>query len=459
MKVTLTLLGAVAEQMAIQFDQARPNEGAGYLFVRVGLSEFETRLIGREFWPIQDDELLEKLPHHLSIKSASYTRAFRHADETKQGFWFVHSHPKGFTSFSRADDATEPPLFESAHVRIENLIPHGSLVFPLGGSPIGRVWQKDGSVIPVNRIRVVGRRLTIYDAEIDSVEIPPFFDRQVRAFGPDVQKLLARLHVGVVGCGGTGSAVCQQLIRLGVGTLSIFDGQRFEGTNVNRVYGSLLSDDGAWKTNIVEREAASIGLGTVIKRYNGSIYQRDIARRLIEPDVLFGCTDEEYGRSILNDVSLRYGIPLFDMGVKIVSENGMIDTVVGRITTVQPGNACLLCRRRITPRRIAAEALRAVDPDKAKQLAAEGYAPELETPAPAVITFTSPVAAAAVNEFLHRLTGFMGPDRETTEVLHFFDQCDIGRNATAPEPTCKCAAPKVLGSGDVNPFLGMTWSL
>src|SRR5688500_10935071 len=48
--------------------------------------------------------------------------------------------------------------------------------------------------------------------------------------------VLGRLKVGVVGLGGTGSAVVEQLARLGVGELLLCDPQEFESTNVNRVY-------------------------------------------------------------------------------------------------------------------------------------------------------------------------------------------------------------------------------
>lgn len=456
---TLTVLGNVAEQMTAHFAQARPNEAAGYLFVRESRTAGEIRLIGREFWPVTGEDLLVQTPTRLSIRSLSYVRAFQHAEQTKQGFWFVHSHPENCTEFSGADDATEPALFASAYIRIEGAIPHGSLVFPERGAPFGRMWLGDGTTQLLDRIRLIGRRWRFYDRADGDETIPEFFNRQVRAFGPDMQKLLGKLHIGVVGCGGTGSAVCQQLIRLGVGRISVFDGQRFERSNVNRVYGSLLSDDGAWKVGIVEREAASIGLKTVIHRYPGSIYREQVARRLAEVDIIFGCTDDEYGRSILNEVALRYAIPLLDMGVKISSEHQKIESVIGRVTTVQPGHACLHCRGRITSKGIAADAFRAAQPAAADALAAEGYAPELGDPAPAVISFTTPVASMAVNEMLHRLTGFMGEDRETTEVIQFFDRGDIGHNATPADAGCKCSAPKVVGSGDQTSFLGLVWTL
>jgi proteasome lid subunit RPN8/RPN11 len=363
MQFTLTLTELIFQQVIEHLVAQGPNEAAGYLFVRVSRTPDETRLIGREYWPISNDELNERSPVALSIKSTSYTRALRHAHETRQAFWLVHSHPQGFESFSTADDETEAKLFPCAYVRIRpDVGPHGSLVFPTNGNPFGRVWLEDGSKQNLQRIRIIGRRFRFFSETKGDNSIPSFYDRQVRAFGPDVQKLLRDLHIGVVGCGGTGSAVCEQLIRLGIGRLTVFDGKTFAKSNVNRMYGSRVTDEGVPKVQLMERLAKDIGVGTEIQGYSEVVHHQSAAEKLREAEILFGCTDDELGRSILNQVSLRYAIPLFDMGVKIGSENGAIQWVIGRVTVVQPGNACLLCRGRITAKRIAAEALHLVDP-------------------------------------------------------------------------------------------------
>jgi hypothetical protein len=87
----------------------------------------------------------------------------------------------------------------------------------------------------------------------------------------------------------------------------------------------------------------------------------------------------------------------------------------------------------------------------------EGYAPELAEPAPAVIPFTSAVASFAVAELLHRITGFMGIDRHSTEVLINFDQHKIRTNRVTAAATCICSTEALFGKGDENPFLGMLW--
>src|SRR5262249_49331997 len=243
------------------------------------------------------------------------------------------------------------------------------------------------------------------------------YDRQVRAFGGGVQGILSNLTVGVVGAGGTGSAVTEQLIRLGTGKLLVFDGDTLDDSNLTRVYGSGREQVGLKKVRIVEQSAGRIGLGTAIVPVDKPITYRSAAELLRDCDVVFGCTDDQWGRSILTRLALYYYIPVFDMGVRIDSENGMIRSVQGRVTTLMPGNACLFCRHRLDANMVASEAIAATDPAAAARLRREGYIPEIEGVAPAVISFTTSVASWAVCELLHRLTGLMGAERTSTETL------------------------------------------
>jgi hypothetical protein len=291
----------------------------------------------------------------------------------------------------------------------------------------------------------------------EAPSIKEFFDRQVRAFGPDLQRLLARLRVGIVGIGGTGSAVLEQLTRLGIGELVISDGQTFEASNVNRLYGSRTIDQGVLKAKIGQRLVADVGLDTRLTVLDRPITFQSVAAALRDCDFIFGCTDDEWGRSILSRMSIYYGVPVFDVGVRIDSQDGHIRSIQGRVTTLMPGSACLFCRGRITADRIAIESLRATDPKTAAERVREGYAPELEDPAPAVIPFTTTVAASSVSELLHRLTGFMGDDQNSTEILHLFDVPSVRRNTKPSHLGCFCAPRVSWMRGDVRPFLDTSW--
>ena len=167
---------------------------------------------------------------------------------------------------------------------------------------------------------------------------------------------------------------------------------------MNRVYGSASFDDGLAKVAIADRHAAHIGVGTRVAAVRGHLSFKSAMARLRECDLVFGCTDDEWGRSILSRLAIYYVVPVLDLGVVIDPEGEMIRAVHGRVTILQPGYACLYCRERITPDGVAAESIRATQPDRAAGLAAEGYIPGVEAPAPSVISFTSAVASFAVME-------------------------------------------------------------
>jgi len=439
------------------------HERAAYLLCGVARTSDETRLLVREVIPVEPEDIIESSPVHMKIRSRSYTRAMKRAHDLGTAFVFCHSHPKGPNHFSPQDDLEEPPLFRTAYLRIRHNGPHASLILAQGSRLVGRGWLGDGAAIPLNTIRIIGSRFLLFRNEMSGQTTGgelinlTNFDRQIRAFGEDVQRILGMLRVGVVGVGGTGSSVAAQLIRLGVGALVISDGQSFDATNVNRVYGSSVGDDDVLKVAIAERLASRVGLGTRITSLPRPVTYRSVFEQLRACDVVFGCTDDEWGRSLLTRLAIWYYIPVFDLGVRIDSIDGTIRSIQGRVTTLLPGRACLFCRRRITPERVRAESMEVLLPEEAARLRKEGYAPELDDPAPAVIPFTTSIAATAVSEFLHRLTGFLGDERMSSEVLHLIDLTRVRTNDRRGTPDCFCGDPNRWGQGDSSPFLGVTW--
>jgi molybdopterin/thiamine biosynthesis adenylyltransferase len=438
-------------------------ENAAYLFGRVSTGPEVTRILVREVRPVPPDEVNSRSSQHISIPSRSYVRALQYAERTKQCFLFAHSHPhaRNAVAFSEQDDREESDLFGTAYNRDapslgQNL--HASLVLGGPSDIVGRVWLPNGGREEVEKISVIGQGFQyLFPPGEPSTAIAPFFDRQVRVFGPDTQRLLGRLHIGLVGAGGTGSAALQELVRLGVGRITVVDPDIFEASNVNRVYGSRIADEGLQKIEIAQRAVDDIGLGTKISVIRDTIAFCETARVLLDCDVIFGCTDDHLGRLILCRLSLTQYLPVFDVAVGIDSENGALKGVEGRVTTLLPGEACLVCRNRISVEHATAEGMRLVDPDRLEHLQREGYAPELEGNAPAVIPYTTGVSSLAMSEFLHRLTGFMGPDRHSTELVMLFHASEIGRNRRKGQPSCFCQQEKSRGVGDTRAFLGMSW--
>jgi hypothetical protein len=430
------------------------HEKAAYLLCGLSRTVAETRLLVREVVPVDEGDVLASSATGMKISSHSYLRTIKKAHLTNASFVFVHTHPPNVPKHSVQDDREEAALFATAYSRIHKPGCHASLVLSSPDRPVGRVWLQDGSFHGIDVVRILGNRFRFYFG--DDGPLPDFaiFDRQIRAFGKDLQILLRRLVIGVVGAGGTGSSVSEQLIRLGAGHLVIADPQKLADSNVTRVYGSGISDAGKAKVALVAELAGRIGLGTQVDTIERSVTVESAIKEFRKCDVIFACTDDHWGRSLLNRLSIYYCIPVFDLGVKIDSEHGVLQSAQGRVTTLMPGCACLFCRKRISAERIRLESM---SPEEAAALRKDGYAPELPDPDPAVIPFTTAVSATAVADLLHRLTGFRGEDLNSTEVIHLFDANKIGKNHTTADADCFCSDRSKWARGDSRLFLDTTW--
>ena len=358
---------------------------------------------------------------------------------------------------SRHDDRVDAQLQEVFQVRSGADL-YGSVV--IAGSQeelrfTGRI-DRGGGYVPIERVVVVGSRIHVMSSD-DTVEqrIDPSFDRSIRAFGGDVQRALGSLRVGIVGCGGTGSAVAEELVRLGVRSFALCDPDHLSASNVTRVYGSRPRDVGRPKVDVLAAHLRAIAPGADVAPMQSSIVVETTAREFANVDVVFGCTDDNAGRLVLSRLSTYLLVPLFDCDVLSTDRDGRIDGIFGRVTVLHPGAACLVCRGRIDLRRAAAEAL---TPAERQRRTDEGYAPALPGVEPAVVAYTTVVAATAVGELLERLVGY-GESPAPTEVLLRIHDRETSTNHQSPRDGhyCDPTAGK-LGRGITAPFLEQTWA-
>jgi len=121
------------------------------------------------------------------------------------------------------------------------------------------------------------------------------------------------------------------LTRLGVGRISVFDGESLDTSNVTRVHGSGRGDAGKHKAVLQAEHVAQIGLGTQVTAWPKHIDDEATAKRLRQCDVVFGCTDLQGPRAILVRLALRYFIPVFDMAVKVDAPEGILRGITGRV--------------------------------------------------------------------------------------------------------------------------------
>jgi hypothetical protein len=156
----------------------------------------------------------------------------------------------------------------------------------------------------------------------------------------------------------------------------------------------------------------------------------------------------------LSRIAVWYLIPVIDMGVKLTARDGVLTNIDARVTVVHGNAGCLQCRGRIDVKALQSEILPSAEREAR---VAESYAVGLAERDPAVITYTSAVAALALHELLARLFA-LDEEPPSGELLVRFHDRSMGRNTRAGQAHHWCTDPANLGAGDVEPFLGTLWT-
>lgn len=422
-------------------------------------AEPSQRFISYEVVPVLEEEILSSSSQHVTWGTQSFVNVLKRAQERELTVALVHSHPGGLTAFSDQDDANEPDLVEVMQHRngTASLL---SLVLTPNKQFVGRLWASSTAWVPLNLIRVVGEAIHLHYPKRGQGQSSPILQRQALAFGEVLNQDLAQLRIGVVGVGGTGSAVAMFLPRLGVRQIAVFDKDTVDCSNLNRLHGATVEDAETQrlKVEVIARSLHQLGLDVQVQTYQAWIGDPVCRNALKSCDVIFGCTDDHAGRLLLNRFAYYYSTPVIDLGLAIEVSQAQppeIQALDGRVTVLQPGYPCLLCRGIINPAIARDQALKQQNPEEYERRKLEAYVLGEGNPSPSVVLFTTDVASMGLQELLHRLQGFRGINGAIAQRVRKFRFTEDRRQGATHNPCCPvCGVTEHWGRGDVEPFLG-----
>lgn len=175
--------------------------------------------------------------------------------------------------------------------------------------------------------------------------------------GNHSEDLLRRITAGVIGLGGGGSHICQQLAHIGVGNYVIVDPDAIEETNINRLVGGTDADVGGQvaKVDIAKRQIKGIRPWAHVEDHRSD--WQSVAETLRECDVVFGCVDSYKDRAELERQVRRYLVPYIDIGMD-VAKHGDSYLISGQVVLSLPGRACMWCMGILREELLALEAAR-----------------------------------------------------------------------------------------------------
>lgn len=210
--------------------------------------------------------------------------------------------------------------------------------------------------------------------------------------GDKLEEVLENCKVGVVGLGGGGSQIVQQLAHIGFKNYVLFDDDSIEDTNLNRLVGATKLD--------VELGLSKMAIATRLIRGlkpDASIIKvqkkwQEEPQTLIMCDIVFGCLDGYQNREQLEALTRRYLIPYVDIGMDVYVTNEGKPRMAGQVIASIPGFPCMKCLSFINDTALSKEV---------KKYGAAGVRPQ-------VIWANGVLASTAVGMAINLLTNWTG---------------------------------------------------
>jgi molybdopterin/thiamine biosynthesis adenylyltransferase len=184
-----------------------------------------------------------------------------------------------------------------------------------------------------------------------------YFARNQGSLTDEQQILLQQKRVAVIGCGGLGGYVIEELVRIGAGQLHLFDPDVFTPSNCNRQLNALVATLGQNKAEVAAVRAASIHPFTTVHSFPSDFRTTD-EQEPLRVDVAVDCLDNIQARRDLAALCNRRNIPLV---------HGAVSGWYGQVGVQLPGTDLI---ERLYPQRMA------------------------ESPMPSVLSFTVAVIAS-----------------------------------------------------------------
>lgn len=309
----------------------------------------QTALVQQLILPLAGER---KVHGNASFEHHFFERALRAAAREGAGLALLHSHPLGRNWQGMSPDDISTEQGRAAATFGATRLPLVGLTIAGDGNWSGRFWER---VAPRRyakndcaTVRVVGERLQV--TYMDALAPPPRTNeaqiRTVSAWGERKQADLARLRVGVVGCGSVGGFIAEALARTGFVDPVFIDYDRIETKNLDRLLFATRANVGEYKAPaLVEHlrgRATAEGFNPL--PIVAAVYEEEGFRAALDCDALVSSVDRPWGRHVLNLIAYAHLIPVVDGGILVrKNRRDELSAASWRAHTVTVGHRCLEC--------------------------------------------------------------------------------------------------------------------
>jgi hypothetical protein len=348
----------IAEKIRDSLAQPHPFafERVGFLFTKLSQAyDGEQLILATHYEEIADENYINDPNVGARINSAAIRQAMQRVLTTGEGAFHVHIHDHdGNTGPSYTDRQELLPMMQS----VRNASPasaHGLLILSRNAAYAEALIPENSKYRTIDNISIVGLPMEFLTAaDIISTQADRF-SRQT-FLGSSAEQKIACCRVGVVGLGGGGSHIAQQLAHIGFSTFSFFDNDTVEDSNLNRLVGGTKLDakKSTYKVDVAARVVKGVNPMAKINKVKSR--WQDAAERLRACDMVFGCVDSYSERRDIEITARRYLIPYIDIGLDVHQSADEPPRMAGQVILSMPGELCMSCLGFLTDTKLAREA-------------------------------------------------------------------------------------------------------
>jgi len=137
----------------------------------------------------------------------------------------------------------------------------------------------------------------------------PRYARNIPALTEEECLSLQKKRVLVVGCGGLGGHIIDQLTRIGIGFLRVVDGDVFEPSNLNRQLLSRIPLLGVSKAKAAADHVAKVNPDVTVEAVDTFMTRQKVRSLIADCDIVLDALDNIPSRRLLAAACSEAGIP------------------------------------------------------------------------------------------------------------------------------------------------------
>ncbi len=192
-------------------------------------------------------------------------------------------------------------------------------------------------MVGLQATREIADRFSLAPREVELAAVqakimPRRYRRNLGTVGWEGQARLLASCVAVVGCGGLGGWAAEGLARMGVGRLSLIDGDCYDEDNLNRQLGCLEETLGRSKVEVLAERIRQVNAATELCCYAARLTTDNATDLLPGANLVVDALDNVPSRLDLEAAVEALGVPLV---------HGAVAGYMGQVTTSLPGDGVL----------------------------------------------------------------------------------------------------------------------